>query len=549
MAKSKLRILSLGGQKEVGKNCMLLMHGSDALMIDCGIGFAGNDDFMDDDFFIPDLDAIEGLNIKLHGLVITHGHEDHIGAVPYFLDKFDVPVYMTEFADLLLKERISRVSKYNNVVALPAKRKAAFDVGPFNIRMLPVPHSIPESKALLITVGEYRLLHTSDFRSESTARSPFFQKINEEIDIMFVDSTNIEDEGFSQNESDIIDNIREIIANAQGRVIATAFSSNTVRIKNIMNLAVEAGRTVALLGRSVNQYAKIAEYLGYLKIPENAIFDRSKISRVPDNKLLMIVTGSQAEPRSVMKRMSLDMLKSVTVKYGDTIFFSSKIIPGNEVSIGRMLDQLVEKGVNLFYENNSDIHVSGHARKSEIVQAIKDVNPKLVIPVHGHLRFLDLNARTAEKNGFQARMISDGDVFEYSKEMSGLKQRIELETKIVSNYDPTLIDLETLKDRKRLARTGFLAVMMSLDFLSGRLIHPPVIFSSGVICKARMKKVEKEIREMVYDFFTEKLTENLDKEDIEEEIRVRVRRYLTSITDKKPTVYSKIVNASGNGHE
>jgi len=538
----KLKILPIGGLREIGKNSMLIMHGRDALMIDCGIGFAGNDDFLDDDFFIPDFEVIDSLNIKFHGVVVTHGHEDHIGAIPYLLRKYDVPVYTTEFPAMLLKERVSRISKYKNIVALPSSRKQPFDVGPFSVKMIDVPHSILEAKGLEITVGGYKIVHTGDFKCEAGKHSPFYGKVADDVDILLIDSTNVEQTGHSGKEADVVENIREIVSKAEGRVIATAFSSNTERIKNIIDISIKEKRTVALMGRSVRQYTSIAESLGYLELPDSIVTDRAEIAKIPENRLTLIVTGSQAEPRSVMKRMSLDMLKSISVRYGDTIFFSSKIIPGNELSIGRMLDNLVERGANLHYEGTAYIHVSGHSRRDELIQTMHDVNPSFIVPVHGHLRFLDLNARIAEKEGYKAKMISDGDMLVYTKKSLYLEKTIDLETKIVSHYDPEMVELETVRERKRLARAGFMTILLHVDFINVKLLMPPRIITSGIMTSAKMKKVEREIKEIIYDYFTEEVGDDPDWEDVEEEIRIRSRRHLNSITGKKPIVYSIIAN-------
>ncbi len=539
--REQLSLVPLGGLREVGKNCLLVIYGKDALMIDCGMGFPGNDDFMDDDFFIPDFDAIRQLEVDLAGVVVTHGHEDHIGAIPYLLRDHEVPVYLTEFPAELLKERMAKVSRYNTLVPLPAKRKSAFDVGPFSVKMLPVPHSIPEAKALLVSVGPFTILHTGDFKCDGSGHSPFHQKVPEEIDLMLVDSTNIEREGASIQEEDIIPNLRQIIAEAAGRVIVTAFSSNIERIRNIIAIAREEGRVVGLMGRSVHTYTRIAEKLGHLKLPASVITDETKFSTIPDEKLLMIVTGSQAEPRSIMKRLSLDMLKAVPLKYGDTILFSSRMIPGNETAIGRMMDTLVEKGVNLFYEATAQVHASGHGRQADLLLAAREVNPTLVVPVHGHLRFIAHHCRLLEREGFATRMISDGDVLVYTKEFSELTRRIDLRKRIVSNYDPDLVDIETIRDRKRLARAGVMTILLTVNLIEGRLVTPPRFISAGIASATAMKNIEHELRTQIYDYFSEKKGIDRDLEAIEEDMRILARRYLMELTDKKPVVNVLVV--------
>ena len=531
--KEPIKLLPIGGLDEIGMNCMLLIYKKKALMIDCGIGFPGNDDFLEDDFFIPDFDIIDSLDVTLEGVVITHGHEDHIGAVPYLLKKFDIPVYMTEFPAMLLEERIAKISDYKtNVVPLPASRKAAFDIGPFNVKMIDVFHSIPEAKGLIIRVGGYTLVHTGDFKGDGTDKSAFFDKVPENVDVLMIDSTNIEKQKPSKTEKEIIGNIDTIIKNATGRVIATAFSSNIERISNIIKVSLKNGRKVGLIGRSINQYMAIAQRLGYIKPSDKVLTDRSKITKIPDHDITLIVTGSQAEPRSVMKRISLDMLKSVTVKYGDTIFFSSKMIPGNELAIGKMIDSLVGKGAEVFYENISEIHVSGHASRPEIVQAVKDVNPRLVVPVHGHLRFLKYNEMTAEENGFQAQMIGNGDLFSYSKSDYHLAQKIDVDKKIVSNYDSELIDFEIARERRRLSKYGFVVIMMTVDFLNNSLLVPPKILYSGIVAHTNMKKIERNLKDIISSYFEELRPMDPDWEDVEEEIRLRTRRYLFKITGK-----------------
>ena len=538
-----VEILPLGGLKEVGKNCTIIKYGQDALMIDCGMGFPGNDDFMDDDFFIPDLDIIEELDLDLHGCVITHGHEDHIGGVPYLLKRFDIPVYMTKFPHNILAERLSKFAKYKNIVSFNSKRIPLIECGPFTVEMINVPHSIPEAKGLVIKVGEYKIVHTGDFKLKKAGKSPFEGKISENTDILMIDSTNIEQPGRSEDESVIIKNISNIIENAPGRIIVTGFSSNTERIRNIIDIALSQKRVVGLLGRSVNSYASIASELGYMKLPPSVITQQSKINQIPENKLLLIVTGSQAEPRSVMTRMSLDMMKSVSIKYGDTIIFTSKNIPGNELSIGRMIDNLVEKGAEVYYENTDKIHVSGHANQQDIVNTVITVNPDLVLPVHGHRRFLNLNAKLARRNGFNAQVITDGEMLLYRKKrMPVISQKFDLTVKVVSNNDPDLVDVETVRDRKRIARAGFMNVLLTVDFLSNTLLSRPRLVSTGIASTARMKKIEREIQSIISDHFKEEIPEDPYWKDVEEEIRIKVRRHLYSITRKKPIVNVIIVN-------
>jgi len=537
-------ILPLGGLRQVGKNSLLIKYGKSAIMIDCGMGFAGNDDFMEDDFFIPDFEIIHELDFDLIGCVVTHGHEDHVGGIPYLLKEFNIPVYMTELPKKILDERINRYAKYKkNIVALNAGNPEKILIGPFEITMIDVPHSIPEAKGLIIKVGEYTIVHSGDFKGDSTKASPFKNNVPKNVDIFFVDSTNIESSGHSSNEKSIVKNIENLIENAAGRVIVTGFSSNIARINNIIDISIKKGRVVGLMGRSVLSYTGYAKELGYIQLPPSIITDQAKINRVPENKLTLVVTGSQAETRSIMKRMSLDMMKSVSIKYGDTILFSSKVIPGNEISIGRMIDDLMEKGANVFYEKNENIHVSGHAKKNDIVNAVKDVNPKIVIPVHGHRRFLEILSKTAEKEGYHSRVITDGDVLTYSKKRGEhISHKYELDTVIVSNNDPDLVDFENIRERKRIAKAGFLTVMLTVDFLNNELLSQPRIVSSGIAAPHRIKKIEREIKEIINEYFIEELPEEPYWKDVEEEIRIKTRRYLFSILKKKPIVNAIIVN-------
>ena len=541
---SNVEFLALGGLKEVGKNCLLIKYEDQAIMVDCGMGFPGNDDFMEDDFFIPDFDIINELDIELLGCVITHGHEDHIGGVPYLLQKFNVPVYMTKFPKMILEERIGRYAKYKNrIESFSSKKTPEINLGPFRVEMFDVPHSIPEAKGLIIDVGGITIVHTGDFKYDGKKGSPFKGRVPKKVDVLLSDSTNIENTGHSESESSIIPNITQIIENAPGRVIATGFSSNTTRIKNIIDISLSKGRTVGLLGRSVCSYTRIASELGHLKLPASLLTEQTKINRVPENKLTLIVTGSQAEPRSVMKRMSLDMMKSVSVKFGDTIFFTSKNIPGNELSIGRMIDNLVEKGADVYYENTDDIHVSGHAKQFDIVQCFKDVNPDLIIPVHGHRRFLELSAKLTERNGFNAQMITDGEMLSLRKNKRPvISHKYDLTVKVVSNGDPDLVDIENIRERKKIAKAGIMTVMMTVDFLANSLLSKPRIVSSGIASVPKMKKIEREVKDIIDNYFKDELADEPFWKDVEEEIRIRVRRHLFAITRKKPIVNAIIVN-------
>ena len=540
--KTKLKILPIGGLGEIGKNATLIMDGSDAFLIDAGMGFPGADDFIEDDFFIPDFDVIDELDITLHGVVITHGHEDHIGSLPYFLKKRNIPVFMTELPSMLLHERMGIVApEAHSSFNIIKNRKKSFKIGPFTITYIPVPHSVPEANGLLIETPNYRLVHSGDFKL-ADASSPFGAIIGKKpVDILFVDSTNVEKTGRTGSEESIKENIQEIVKNATGRLIATMFSSNTERVKTIIEASLAAGRTVALLGRSINNYTTFAQKLGYLELPKSVITDPAKISSVPDNKLTIVATGSQAESRAVMNRISLDMFKSLTLKYGDTIFFSSKMIPGNELSISRMIDNLVERGATVYYENNAKIHVSGHAKQDEIIEVIKDVDPKLVVPVHGHFRFLDKMSQIAGGLGYDTRVISNGDVMVYSGKDHWLQHRIELFPVIVSNYRTDLVSIETIKERRRLARAGSMTVMMTVDFLNSTLLGPPRIVSQGIATREITKKLERSVVDAIYAHFS-KLSDETDWLDTEEEIRIITRRLLTKKTKKKPIVFSLIVN-------
>ncbi len=535
-----IKILPLGGLRQVGKNCTLIIYGNEAMMIDCGMGFPGNDEFMNNDFFIPDFDAISRLDIKLKGVIITHGHEDHIGALPYLLKHTRVPVHMTELPYEILKERLDAAT-LPFVQVYPESDFKQIEIGSFSVDTIKVKHSILESRALIINAGPYKIVHSGDFKSPDE-KSPFTGKVPEDVDIFMVDSTNAERKGRSENEEQIVANIEEIINNAPGRVIATCFSSNTRRIASIIKASHKYGRKIGLLGRSVNSYSSIAEKLGHISLPDYVLTDRKQIAKVPEHSITLIVTGSQAEPRSVLKRISMDMFKSVTVKFGDTIFMSSKFIPGNEISISVMIDHLIEKGAEVFYEERSDIHVSGHAKKEEIRDAIEDVSPRLVIPVHGNLRFLNSVVNLAEEQGLRSQMISDGDIFSYSRSNSFLARHIDLETVIVSNGENDLIDKEILRQRRALARSGFLCVMMSVDFLNNALLSSPRIVSEGIMMTHRMKKVEAYIKDMINRYFAQEIEDDPEWDEVEEDIRIIVRRHLRKISGNKPKVFSIIVN-------
>lgn len=497
---NKLKIIPLGGVGEIGKNMTVMEYGNDLIVIDCGIIFP-DEDMPGIDVVMPDMSYLRENRDKLRGILVTHGHEDHIGALPYALKEFRVPVYGTAFTTALIEHKLdeAHVDAGTLVTIKPGDR---VELGCFKVEFIKTGHSIAGAVALAISTPIGTVIHTGDFKIDFTPID------GEPIDInrfgyygsrgvlaLMSDSTNIERKGHTQSEKEIGPTFEHVFDNADGRVIVASFASNVYRIQQISDVAVAHGRVLCFQGRSMEQVVQIAMKLGYLKIPADCIIKVEQLKKYRDDQICVITTGSQGEPMSGLFRMA-NAAHKLNVGKGDTVLISASAIPGNEKAISRVINQLFENGAHVIYDQMADVHVSGHACREELRLMMQLTRPKFFIPVHGEYRHLFMHAQLAEEMAIPRENI-------FVPDLGGV---IELTVKkgkkesYIANYGSVMvdgiggIDDVVLKDRKLLSQDGLVVAVLTLDVENGRLLAAPEIISRGFIY---MRESEELISECV----------------------------------------------------
>jgi ribonuclease J len=410
-----LAFLPLGGTGEIGMNLNLYSYGGKYLAVDCGIGFGGNET-PEAEIIMPDPSFIAERRDKLVGLIITHAHEDHVGAVAHLWRQLRCPVYTTKFTAAVLRRKLGEAQLLNEVKIHVIPPGGSFELAPFSLQFIPVAHSTPESQALAIRTPAGLVVHTGDWKLDPnpligppTDEAAFKALGDEGVLALVCDSTNALVEGHSGSELDVRRSIAGLIRGLTGRVVVTCFASNVARVESVVVAARDAGRSVALIGRSLHNLEAAARETGYLKTLPDFV-EEDRIDDVPDDNLLILITGSQGEPRSALARVAADSHRSLSLGEGDTVIFSSRMIPGNERAIGAVQDNLVRRGVRVMTDSDHMVHVSGHPARDELRKLYRLVRPKFSVPVHGEWRHLAAHAALAEELGVHAVMLEDGDI-------------------------------------------------------------------------------------------------------------------------------------------
>ena len=483
---NKLKIIPLGGVGEIGKNMTVVEYNNDIVIVDCGLSFP-DDDMPGIDIVIPDMSYLRENRAKIKGFLITHGHEDHIGALPYALKEFDVPVYGTAFTVALIEHKLEEArvsSKKLNVV----KPGDFVELGCFKVEFIKTGHSIAGAVALAINTPIGTVIHTGDFKVDFTPID------GEPIDInrfayygsrgvlaLMSDSTNIESPGHTQSERDIGKTFEYYFDVAEGRIIVASFASNVYRIQQVVDVAVSHGRVVCFQGRSMEQVVQIAMRLGYLKIAPESIVKVDQLKRYRDDQVCVITTGSQGEPMSGLFRMATATHR-LNIGKGDTVIISASAIPGNEIGVSRVINQLYQKGAQVIYNRMADVHVSGHACREELRLMMELTKPKFFIPVHGEYRHLYMHGKLAEDMGIpqENTFIMDcGDVVELTQRQGKKAASVTSGAVMVDGIGG--IDDVVLKDRKTLSQDGLVVAVLTLDSETGRMLAAPEIVSRGFV--------------------------------------------------------------------
>lgn len=489
MANNDLKIIPLGGVGEIGKNMTVIEYGKDIIVIDCGLSFP-DEEMLGIDLVIPDMTYLEKNREKLRGFLITHGHEDHIGAMPFALKQFgDVPVFGTRLTIGLIKHKLDE----NNIANASLNCITARDritLGCFDIEFIKVSHSIAGAMAIAVRTPVGTLIHTGDFKLDFTPidgepidLERFAWYGSQGVLALMSDSTNIERSGYTQSEKDIGHTFEHYFDCAPGRMIVATFASNIYRIQQIADVAIQRDRVICFQGRSMVTIAQMAREMGYLNIPEECIVDINKLKNYPENRICVITTGSQGEPMSGLFRMA-NASHRLNVGLGDTVIISASAIPGNEKGVARMINQLYQRGAKVVYDSLADVHVSGHARREELRLMLALTKPEYFIPIHGEARHLYQHADLACEMGVRPENIfvsEIGCVIEFTPSGARMNSSVPCGSLLIDGLGIGDIGNVVLKDRRLLSKDGLFTVIMALGKTTGELMAEPEILSRGFV--------------------------------------------------------------------
>ena len=544
--KEKVRIVPLGGLNEIGKNLTVVECGEDIVIIDCGQAFPDGD-LLGVDSVIPDITYLKRHKNKIRGIVITHGHEDHIGALPYVLRELRVPVYCTRLTAGLIQLKLEEHHMLNQVKIRLVTAGSKIQLGKLPVEFVRTNHSIPDSVAVAITTPLGIVVHTGDFKVDLTpvgvepidlARLGELGK--EGVLALLSDSTNAERSGFTMSESRVGQTLETHFKGCDQRLIIASFASNVFRIQQIINLAVKYGRKVALSGRSMENIMDLALQMGYINVPKDQIIDLASIHRYPANKLVIITTGSQGETMSALYRMAYNGHKQVEIGPGDKVLISASPIPGNEKSVYSMIDELFKKGADVVYEKLAEIHVSGHACQEELKMMMALTKPKYFIPVHGEYRMLRVHAGMAEKMGIPPKNIFISDIgrpIELTATGSRLANPVPAGKVLVDGLGVGDVGTAVLRDRKHLSQDGLIVVVVTLERATGRVLAGPDIISRGFIYVKEAEDLIEKLRRLCADSVQRCLDGKIrDWSTIKTTLKNDVSDYLYRATKRSPMI-------------
>ncbi|MCH8025492.1 MAG: ribonuclease J [Chloroflexi bacterium] len=488
--KKKLRVIPLGGLGEIGKNMMLLEYGNDIIAVDAGLMFP-EQEMLGIDLVIPDMGYVLDSGKKLRAIFLTHGHEDHIGALPYILHQIQAPVYCTPLTAGLIKVKLkeAKLLKQTEINILNPGEKA--QAGPFEVEPFSVAHSVPDSTGLAIRTPVGLVIHTGDFKldhtpvmNQSTDLTRLAQHGDDGVLLLLADSTYAEIPGYTPSEQVVGEALNRIMSTATGRVIVTTFASLIARVQLVIDAAADHGRRVFVTGRSMESNVQMARDLGYLNVPDGIMVNPRELDRIPHEKLAIITTGSQGEPTSALTRMANQDHRYITIVPGDTVILSASAVPGNESLVDRTIDNLFRLGARVLYNRIADVHVRGHAAQEELKIVHTLVKPKYFVPIHGEYRHMVLHADLASSLGMPDEnifVLTDGDVLELDKNSARVAGHVPADYVYVDGLGVGDIDHVILRDRHHLANDGMVVVILAIEKNTGRLVGEPEVVSRGFV--------------------------------------------------------------------
>lgn len=542
---NKLKIIPLGGLGEIGKNITVFEYKDDIIVIDCGLSFP-DDEMLGIDIVIPDITYLLKNKDKIKGIVLTHGHEDHIGALPYVLKKLDLPIYGTKLTLGLVGNRLKE-HRLNNVKLNEIKANDTIKLGCFSIEFIKTSHSIPDSVALAINTPVGIVVHTGDFKIDYTPINDNLIDLHKFAEIgskgvlaLLADSTNVERPGYTMSEKTVGDTFNDIFLKAPQRIIVATFASNVHRVQQVIDAAELYNKKVIVSGRSMVNTVDVSTELGYLKMKEGTLIDIKDMGKYPSNEIVILTTGSQGEPMSALTRMAFSEHRKIELVPGDLVVISASPIPGNEKTIFRVINKLMEIGTKVIYESLADVHVSGHACQEELKLIHTLLKPKFFIPVHGEYRHLKKHAELAEELGMPKENIfiaDNGSVIEFTKNTGVINQYVQAGNILVDGLGIGDVGNIVLRDRKHLSEDGLIIVVVTMSKQEGKVIAGPDIISRGFVYVRESEDLMEEARKVVRDVLVECEKKHItDWATLKSNIRDALRGFIYGKIKRNPMI-------------
>ena len=548
---SALKIIPLGGLNEIGMNMMVYQYDEDIIIVDCGLMFPGPD-LPGIDYVIPDISWLRERSEQVRAICLTHGHEDHIGALPFVLQELNVPVYGTALTLGFVGAKLEEYKLKEKAELVVVKPRDSVTLGSFQVEFLRVAHSVVDGCALAITTPEGVVIHTGDFKIDQT---PVDGELTDLASLarygeagvlaLFSDSTNVEREGYTLSEKSVGDAFAEIFPNCSGRIIVAAFSSSIHRVQQVADAAVRCGRKILLNGRSMVKNVQIARELGYLTIADEVFIGLKQLPHYPPEQICIISTGSQGEPMSALTRIAMDDHKQIKLEKGDTVILSSRVIPGNERTISELINHLYRRGPEVFYERTSEIHVSGHASQEELKLMINTVKPRFFIPIHGEYRHLHKHIQLARKVGIpeeRCLLAVNGDAIYFYSDTAAIVEKVESGRVFVDGKGVGDVGHVVIRDRKHLSEDGMVTIIIGIDQSSGAVIYGPDILSRGFVFEDESRDYLEEARNVVIAALEELNTEmRCENEMVETAVRQSLRRFFKKTVERRPMILPMVM--------
>ncbi len=548
----KLKIMALGGLDEIGKNLYVYEYGKDIVVVDCGMGFP-DEDMYGIDVVIPDITYLTQNRDRIRGIVLTHGHEDHIGAMPYVMSRLDCPVYATRLTAALVRLKLEEHGLADKVKLVTCSAGDRFRMGDnFECELIHVNHSIADSVAVALKTPIGTVIHTGDFKIDLTPIEGgvfdfhrFAELGSEGVLALLSDSTNVERPGYSDSERHVGESMKRLFRGCDKRIIVTTFASNVHRIQQIINCAAHYGRKVGVTGRSMENVLKLAVEEGYLNIPKGVLMEMNRLGALPPERVVIITTGSQGESMSALYRMAFSEHRQVKIGAGDRVIISASAIPGNERTVTKVIDELFYKGAEVIYDRSIDIHVSGHACQEEQKTMLALTKPKFFIPVHGEHRMLCRHGDLAKEMGVDPANIviaGIGDVIELTGKKIQKNGAVPSGRVLVDGANDEGVENVVLRDRQHLAQDGMLVVVMTMSGQDGTLISEPEIITRGFVYVKDNAQLMEEMRRVVYESIASCERQRItDWAEIKGRVKSQLSGYLYKVTRRSPMILPVIM--------